>query len=240
MLHLLSGIVNKTCHLFFAASDIFRRHRIRYNARMGEAKRKKMQQRSGPDVQASVGRVASAVRRLASAASRHYGGDCYLHAVMGQQLLADLGIPSSVTVGYAAWRIGPGDGDVISHTPHTQGYLPEGAIGLAFHAWLECQGLIVDLTTYQFAKKAQDLDAADGGHTTVAWRPDYLMLPHRAVRTYHQVAQALGPGVAYYEAVPSLRSRIGGASQLDPEDIAYARLLLANPELNVLGPNQLG
>jgi hypothetical protein len=97
---------------------------------MGESKRKQQRQTVLlPELQVAVGQVASAIRRLALAASGYLGSDCHLHAEMGRLLLADLGFNATLVSGYAAWRVGPGDGDVISHTLHTQGFLPPGAQG---------------------------------------------------------------------------------------------------------------
>lgn len=117
---------------------------------MGESKRKQQHHAKSADLLGDVvPRVAHAIRRLAMAASPSVGSDCYLHAALGRQLLADLGIEARVVTGYAAWRVGPGDGDVISHTHQETSYLPQGAIGFAYHAWLACAGHVIDFTTYQ-------------------------------------------------------------------------------------------
>lgn len=82
-------------------------------------------------------RAGVAMRKLAQAASSHVGSDCYVHAAIGRELLKDLGIKTELKAGHAAWRIGSGDGDVMSHVDGVQGYLPEGAQGFAYHVWLE-------------------------------------------------------------------------------------------------------
>lgn len=208
---------------------------------MGESKRKKQQQAVLlPDLQAAVSRVASAIRRLALAASGYLGSDCYLHAEMGRLLLADLGFKATLVSGYAAWRVGPGDGDVISHTLHTQGFLPPGAQGFVYHIWLDCAGFLVDFSTYQLTQKGVSLDIADGGHTEVQWCPPYLLLSRDQVRSYREVAMALNPGVAYYETDDSLVERLGPPFKIDPADLNAARLLMANPEMQALGPNDIG
>lgn len=206
---------------------------------MGDAKRKQQQAATWlPRLPAAVEQVASAVRRLASAASSSLGSDCYLHAELGRALLEDLGIPSKVVSGYAAWRVGPGDGDVVSHTPHTPGHLPQGVEGFAYHAWLNCAGRIVDLTAYQLRKKAADLDAADGGHTQVLWCPDYLVLDRQATHSYREVAQSLKEGVCHYEERPAVDVMLRPRFALDPEDLSNARFLMAHPHITVFGPNQ--
>lgn len=208
---------------------------------MGEAKRNKIRAAEAmPQLEAAAPRVAAVLRKLASAASAQLGSDCYLHADLGQLLLADLGIQSRPVVGFAAWRVGSGDGDVIGHTPHTPGYLPAEGQGFAYHSWLEIGDLILDFTTYQFRKKAADLDAADGGRTSVSWCPDYLLLPKTDVRTYKDVAQAPDAGAAHYEARLGLDVIVRPMFNLDPEDVATARWLLDHPAVNVFGPNNVG
>lgn len=208
---------------------------------MGESKRKKQQQAvSFSELQPAVDQVASAIRRLALAASGYLGSDCYLHAEMGRLLLADLGYKATLISGYAAWRVGPGDGDVISHTLHTQGFLPPGAQGFVYHIWLDCAGFLIDLSTYQLTQKGASLDAADGGITNVQWCPPYLLLSRDQVRSYREVAMALNAGIAYYEADPSLVERLGPTFKVDPADLSAARLLMANPEMQALGPNDIG
>jgi hypothetical protein len=131
---------------------------------MGDARRKKLQAASrATALSAAAQQVSAALRKLASASSGHLGSDCYVHAALGNRLLADLAIETKPVVGFAAWRVGNGDGDVISHTPRTQGHLPAGGRGFAYHAWLDCSGFIIDFTTYQLSQKALTLDAADGG-----------------------------------------------------------------------------
>lgn len=154
----------------------------------------------------AAARVSFAVRKLASATSSQLGYDCVMHATLGRALLADLDFDAHRVVGYAAWRVGTGTGDVLSHFPAKRGYLPPGVEGFPYHAWLLCHGFVVDFTTYQFNVKAQTLDAFDGGHTTVSWCPDYLLQPVNRIRGHADVAMALRPGVAYYEVRPELES----------------------------------
>lgn len=191
-----------------------------------------------------VTRVSSAIRRLATAASSHLGSDCFIHAVIGQALLAKEGIASKVVVGFAAWRVGLGDGDVISHTNEEVSHLPPGVEnGLPFHAWLELPdggGRILDLTTYQIKQKAAELDAADGGKTTVTWAPDFLFAKKEVVSSYRDVAQSFKTGVFYYEPRPDLQAKLEEAGwHADEEDIRNAMILMDNPGLMVVGPNDM-
>jgi hypothetical protein len=208
---------------------------------VGEAQRKRAlaQQLAGQRdaLDAAVRQVTHALRRLAEAASANLGSDCYLHANLGRVLLADLGFPFEIRVGAAAWRLGSGDGDVVSHIPQRGGYLPPGMRGFAYHAWLEAGDLLVDMTTYQLRRKASDLDAQDGGHTTVDWCPDYLILKLSDGHTYEQVAKAPEAGGAYYESNRQLAALMADTSTLDADDVAAARLLLRHPDMNVVGPN---
>lgn len=210
---------------------------------MGEARRKRAlaqqlnEQRDALDV--AVKQVAHALRRLAEAASASLGSDCYMHAEMGRLLLADLGFAFETRVGAAAWRLGSGDGDVVSHIPGQVSHLPQGARGFAYHAWLEAGDWLLDLTTYQLRRKAAELDAADGGHTNVDWCPDYLLLKRSSVLTHRQVAKAPHWGVAYYESSPELAALMADGFFLDADDVAAARLIMRNPGMNVLGPNMM-
>ena len=208
---------------------------------MGEAQRKRAlaQQLDGrrTELEAAVKQVTHALRRLAEAASANLGSDCYLHANLGRVLLADLGFPFEIRVGAAAWRLGSGHGDVLAHVPQRGGYLPPGAKGFAYHAWLEAGDWLVDTTTYQLRRKAADLDAQDGGHTTVDWCPDYLLLKLADVKTHEEVAKAPDAGVAYYESNHELAALMARTSTLDAEDLAVARLLLRDSSLNIVGPN---
>lgn len=130
------------------------------------------------DSAVDLARVSSAIRKLAEAASSHVGADCYLHADLCRELLKQHGVESRLVIGFAAWRVGDGHGDVIVHAP-LQGMAPQPE-ALPFHAWLEigpaesAHRLILDFSTYQLRRKAAELDALDGGDTNVNWCPDYL------------------------------------------------------------------
>lgn len=189
-------------------------------------------------------RAGMAMRKLAQAASSHVGSDCYVHAAIGRELLKDLGVQTELKAGHAAWRLGPGDGDVMSHVDGVQGYLPEGAEGFAYHVWLEtveeggASPILIDLTTYQLRVKATQLDEADGGTTAVDWCPDLLVLRREEIKGYREVAEAPGPGSSFYQSIPGMIERLAAAGDVYAEDLAVARLIMASPGLNVIGPNQ--
>jgi len=115
-----------------------------------------------------AGQVATAVRTIATTASARLGADCIWHALACQHLLAREGIDDArLVAGYAAWRVdGRDPGAVVCH--HSEGpTVPDGTSGYLFHAWVACGRQVFDATTYQFRRKLAELDAADGGRTTV-------------------------------------------------------------------------
>lgn len=181
----------------------------------------------------AVRQVSVVLRKLATAASSKFGHDCYWHAAVGQALLQDLGFETQIVVGYAAWRLGSESGAVLGHTPDAHSTSTKG---LAYHTWLEWRSLVVDFTTYQFRLKMRELDSEDGGHTRVSWCPEYLILRKQEIQSWYAVRQAMHAGIACYEARPEL------AELLEPEDLdartrTIARLILANPRINLTGPN---
>jgi hypothetical protein len=201
---------------------------------MGEAKRK-AQARARLLEKADISRLSAALRKLASAASGHIGSDCYIHAALAQKILADLGVESTLVGGYAGWRVGPGDSDVVLHAPMPGMVIPENAA--PYHAWLEIDGQILDLTTYSLRLKGMQLDEQDGGRTRVDWCPDYLYVPKQAVSLLRDVVQKQ-TGLFYYERVPAIEKRIiQAAPELDPDDVRTAWMLYHNPACEVFGPN---
>jgi hypothetical protein len=156
---------------------------------------------------------------------------------LGRVLLADMGLQADRAVGFAAWRVGGDDGDVIAHVPFAQPHSPPGKKAFPYHAWLFCQGHIIDFTTYQLSLKGRELDVADGGHTNVTWCPDFLLLSRNATKTYRQVVNGFHPGTAYYEVRPELNAMLESKSEPDPGAITAARVLIAKPDVVVFGPN---
>lgn len=184
----------------------------------------------------SIEAVGAAVRKLALAASEHLGGDCLLHAELGRALLAELGMNFRTIVGLAAWRLGQGDGDVLSHVFDVPSFLPPGVMGLPYHAWLQSEDMLLDLTTYQLRTKAQQLDAMDGGTTQVDWCPELLFVPLSTVHTYREVANSVSSGVYFYSGHQDLQTKVMRGFQLDEQDLLNARIILANPSTIVKGP----
>ena len=115
---------------------------------MGESKRRaaEREQLNEAISQVDIPRLAAAIRKLATAASGHIGSDCYAHAAIAQVILAKLGVEARLVAGYAAWRVGDGDGDVILHAPAPG--MVEQPGGVPYHMWLEIEDHLLDLTTY--------------------------------------------------------------------------------------------
>ncbi|AQH05804.1 hypothetical protein A9R05_43085 (plasmid) [Burkholderia sp. KK1] len=224
---------------------------------MGEAKRKKaLAERQGNvegkdandvlgqiDQKVNLQRVATAIRKLSEASSANIGRDCHLHAGLCQALLARLGIETTLVIGYAAWRVGNGDGDVINHFPVKT--MVEQPKAHPYHAWLEFGNptsrfrIILDFTTYQLRRKAAELDALDGGHTTVEWCPEYLAVPFANVSSVDDV-RMLRAGLFYYERdVPLERQMLAQSEPPDQEDVDLLGHIYQNPEINVIGTNHV-
>lgn len=181
--------------------------------------------------------VSSALRRLATAASGNLGSDCYIHAAIAQKILYRLGVESKLVVGYAAWRVGGGDSDVILHAPLPDMPVQDGAA--PYHVWLEVGNKILDFTTYQLKAKAAHMDMLDGGKTDVAWCPDYLFVPKSSVSPIQKVIQ-LRAGLYCYARNTALEAKIiFAATPADEADVSTAWLLYQNPEMNVFGPNHM-
>ena len=156
-------------------------------------------------------KLAKAVRDTIGAVTVAPGMDCRLYAVVGAALLRRHGLDAVAQAGSAIWRVGPGDADLITHAPEAAGqvYAAAGADGLAMlmHAWIRVttangHNEIVDLTTWQLARKARDLDAHDGGHTVVEFCPDFLWVPESVASRLApaEVAKSYDVGVFSYLA----------------------------------------
>jgi hypothetical protein len=209
---------------------------------MGEAKRKRLAREAAlrclDDI--DLARVALAVRKLVAASSGARGVDCYNYVSYGQHLLRRLGVPAEIAVGYAAWRVGDGDGDVVAHHPSMMAGVA-GAVGLnpdamIYHAWLEVAGRIIDFSICDLPHKAALNDAADGMRTTITWSPDYLVAEKREVVSFLRVRQEHA-GLFYYERVPSLEAK-ARAEALPSDETALGLLwmIYQNPDINVTGP----
>ncbi|HIJ80404.1 MAG TPA: hypothetical protein HPP76_01690 [Desulfuromonadales bacterium] len=182
-------------------------------------------------------RISSALHRLAIAASGNLGSDCYIHAAIAQEMLNRLGVSSKLVAGYAAWRVGNDDGDVILHAPLPN--MPSQPGSVAYHMWLEVNNHLIDFTTYQLRHKALQMDKLDGGTTTVTWCPDYLAVPKKSVSSLRAVIQ-LRAGMYFYKQDTAIENIILSAARpLDDDDVNTAWLLYQNQELCVFGPNNM-
>lgn len=180
--------------------------------------------------------VASAVQRLSEAASSHFGSDCYILSALARELLRLDGIESRMVVGYAGWRCGSGDSDVILHCP-TATIVPQS--GVVYHVWLEVLDNIFDVTTFSLPQKAKELDRLDGGKTTVDWCPDYLFVPKKSISSLRDVVQKHA-GLYFYERQPQVEQMIlETAPDLDPDDVSAVITLHQNQEIVVFGPNNV-
>jgi hypothetical protein len=190
---------------------------------MGEAKRRRQQEQTGAGAarpQINQEHVARTVRQIVGAVTSSPAADCVLYALVGAELLRNLGVEAQAVAGSAIWRVGPGDGDVINYAPEAGGKVyaattNPGAKAALFHSWirLEPVGLeparIVDLTTFQLAKKARELDAVDGGRTQVDFCPESLWVPEsRHSGNPFDVAQSFDTGVFSYIRKPVVEAMV--------------------------------
>ena len=98
-------------------------------------------------------RVSSALRQFL-AASPLVGHDCYLHSVLGNDLLRRLGLETQIRIGYAAWRTGAGDFDVVANPLAHDGDTVNPADAVCYHCWLQTDaGKLIDLTTHSLGWK---------------------------------------------------------------------------------------
>ncbi|WP_432263377.1 hypothetical protein [Cupriavidus sp. TMH.W2] len=216
---------------------------------MGEARRKKLLQAaatSAPTIdqieeRVEIARVSGAIRKLSEAASAHLGRDCHLHAALCREILSMHGVETRLVIGFAAWRVGDGHGDVILHAPIAN-MIPQGQ-AVPFHAWLEIgpaesrHRIILDFTTYQLRQKAAEMDQLDGGRTTVEWCPDYLAAQATQISSLKQVTMK-NKGLFFYQHNSEVERRIlRDARSLDQEDLDALLILYRNPHVQVFGPN---
>jgi hypothetical protein len=184
-------------------------------------------------------RVAAAVRRLMTAASPQPGADALAHADLARHLLRLEGLDSETVIGFAAWRVGSGDGDVVihggGHDPTVQ-IVRQRENELAFHAWVETGGHVFDVTTYQLASKAAELDRLDGKTTSVTWCPDFILVRREELTSFARVRQEVA-GLMYYERDAYLQGVVRKrAPALDPGDLGALEFLYRNPAVEVRGP----
>lgn len=192
--------------------------------------------------------IAQAVTKTMSAITDLQGVDCLGYAIVGAGLLNRLGLPARAVAGHATWRVGPGDGDIVSHDPSamaTTTYRPAGQAGL-FHAWIELDGPmgldLIDLTTFQLRNKAVALDSTDGGQTRVDFCPPFLWFAARScLPSARSVAVAEHAGVYTYRRNRDVESVVFAGKDdhlLDAAITASAIVynkLLEKEEVHVIG-----
>ena len=182
--------------------------------------------------------VAADVRRRVSLLSSYHGGDCLLHAKVGQQFLREEGVETRLVVGEAAWRIGNGDGDVIAHSRKCNTFAAFGS-GM-FHAWLEHDDHIIDFTTYTLPVKARLMDDVDGMKTKVLWCPEYLYVPKTSVSSFPEVRDKHA-GLYHYHRNSALECSILNRGQHLDKFVETASLLRkVSPNTNVWVMNEHG
>lgn len=215
---------------------------------MGEAKRKRQSADTiGPAVDAVLQPLSEVMHRVIGAMTDSHGADCLLYAQVGAEVLRRLGVPATAEAGTASWRVGPGDGDVISHGAHGLPAnavvgVPAGAMQAGmFHAWINVGTKILDFTTRQLPHKARQLDEMDGNTTQVDWCPPFLWVDRRELQAHVAVAKAPGAGVFSYERNQAIESVVLGG--LESEDVEYLaqvalqglKALQAGQALSVIG-----
>ena len=196
---------------------------------------------TGDRLEDAVRQVSTAVRKLTTVV-RNFPptAGCYIVAYVGQALLQRLHYETEIQIGFAGWQLGPDRNDVILHFPVPETTFCLGPkVWIGYHAWLGCEGTIVDLTTFQLRRKALELDAVEGVHTTVQWCPEFLILPPNAVRTLKDLKNSTEPGTAYYERCPKLESFVKGREKIDTELIGLGHFLLSAPRTRIISPKDL-
>lgn len=183
---------------------------------MGEARRKKLLQQAELKNldQIDMSALARSVHKVVTALTPQSGLDCVWYAQIGAAALEALGIKAQAVAGEAAWRVGPGSGDVISHleeaTAPSKLFAPQGKTAAVFHAWivLPDAGYLLDFTTRMLKRKAQLLDEADGGNTNVEWAPDFLLTPLASCMKPSAVTNGYDSGAYAYIPSEAIAARV--------------------------------
>lgn len=158
---------------------------------------------------------AKSVRLTMEAITTMRGADCVAYAIVGAEALHELGFKARPVAGYASWRVGPGDSDMVVHDPNanvSMVVMPT-ATAMMFHAWIELDTPVgvhmVDLTTFQLRDKSAALDSMDGQKTAVDFCPDYIWgTPPDPKWNAHSVTQSQDVGVYSYKRVPEIEMKV--------------------------------
>lgn len=218
---------------------------------MGKAsKRKHERQASKPLPADELALLAKAMSLVLGALTQAHGADCRTYAAVGAEVLSRLGYTAAQKVaGSAAWRVGPGDGDMIAHALELRDAIgtmaapkAPGAMAGMFHAWIEFGDTIVDFTTSSLPDKARQLDELDQGNTQVDWAPAVLWVDKRKLSSFKHVLQCPDAGVFAYRQHPQIEKVVFEefSRDLDVETPATAVMmafasLKAGNELRVVG-----
>lgn len=135
-------------------------------------------------------------------------GRCQKIAEFAQQLLAGQKINTTICKGSACWRVGKHPLALVSFIDPK--YLPYGTYYAAqpdedgsFHTWLETEdGMILDFTSYNFAKMVRSLDVAEGAKTftPVTWSPNYIYAPKSDSVSTYKVLNGKTDKLFFYKA----------------------------------------
>lgn len=198
---------------------------------MGQAQKRKQAIKA---LAADVQLIAHAMRQVIGATTEGYGADCVAYALTGAEVLRRMGHDANAVAGSAAWRVGPGSGDAITHAVelHETGpgvYSPAHSDNAAvFHAWIEVGTHYVDFTTFSLRDKAKQLDAADGMVTVVEWCPDYLVVDRQSCLPLDAVPAGLREGLySYVRHAHVEKAILGEVKEFDTDTFASMVQMLA-------------
>ena len=134
--------------------------------------------------------------------------NCILVANVLNYILLDQGIENYICIGYAAWSVGQGNNDIITHLPSSRPI--NDVSGIDVHAWIEigAERIILDFTTYQLKKKGKLLEEADGLKTNVKWCPSYLITSQDKVKSLSEIKKSKFAGKYKYEKDNKLKEEL--------------------------------
>lgn len=202
---------------------------------MGQAKLRKLAgdypAPLAPEQIETIRSAATATAKTMRATSLRRGKDCVAHANLLVALLKRHGIPARVAVGYAAWRVGAGVGDVVANHPSCVAPAPGKFIG---HAWVAIGKLVADATTWALPHKLAGLDEADGCTSTCSWAPDILVADRSHCSSFVSTTNAY-TFTFYYEERAELIDVLVD-EELDADLVTIADKLMVNPHARVNGP----
>lgn len=129
------------------------------------------------------------------------GGDCIPTALLMADALKAEDIKAKPVIGYAAWRVGPGAGDMVGHHPSViSQVMPDGSEEMGFmgHAWVQVGYWIIDITTRDLPSKLAGIDAFDGRKSHCLWWSPITVIERKKCKTLWHTQQDYDSG-CYYE-----------------------------------------